>query len=129
MIKLRDIIAQTCCAGELDEVHAYASEIFKLPDLFDNSMNNLRLKAESLNSEQNERLIKLGIIVSFLFGFGSLSAIADGIIKPFWKYFNFPLPESEASRPIFFIILSAIIILFLLVILWMSIDKRVRKND
>jgi hypothetical protein len=120
IIKLKDTLMHSCYAGELDDLHAYAAKIFKLSEIFDNAMANLKLKAELTQTQRNEGLIKLGFAISVLFGLGSLPSFANEIIKPIWKYFNLWLPNNLLSQQIFFILIAALMIFLILFILWRS---------
>ncbi|MFZ3113672.1 MAG: hypothetical protein WA111_12100, partial [Methanothrix sp.] len=122
IIKLKDTLMHSCYAGELDDLHAYAAKIFKLSEIFDNAMANLKLKAELTQTQRNEDLIKLGLAISVLFGLGSLPSFANEIIKPIWKYFNLWLPHNVLSQQIFFILIAALMIFLILFILWRSKD-------
>jgi hypothetical protein len=118
ILKLNNIIGHTCYAGELDDVHIYAAEMFKLSELFNSSMNTLKLKGELIKVKRNENLVKIGLIVSVLFGLSSLPVFANGITKPAWNYFGIWLPEGEDPQQLLLIAITIIIFIIVLTIIW-----------
>ena len=118
IIKLRNIIKQAYYAGELNELHAYAAEMFKLNDLFEYSLDNLKLKSELFKTKRDEGFKKMGLAISVLFGLASLPNFANGIIGPIWEFFGLWQPDGEVPQQLFFIFIASLIIFVILMTIW-----------
>ena len=129
LMKLHNMIGHTCYAGELDEVHLYASNMFKLSEIFKTSMNNLKLKCELVKVKRNESLQSTGLIISVLFGLSSLPAFTNGITKPTWKYLGLWLPQGENPQQLFLIVITIIIFSVILIAFWKLWQKGALYHD
>jgi hypothetical protein len=118
IIKLKNILEHSFYAGELNELHAYAAKMFKLKDLFDYSLRNLKLETELLKTKRDENFKKMGLAISVLFGLASLPNFANEIIKPVWGYLDLWQPNGEVPQHLFFIAIASLIIFAILVVIW-----------
>lgn len=125
IVKLMDITSHTSYAVELDNLHEFASKKFDLSDILEKSIKNLEIKAELDNLDRKDFFEKLGLIISILFGLGSLSGFNNGITEPTWKYFGIWLPESKELQHLFLIVITALIFVFILLI-FVFIFRRIR---
>jgi len=118
IMDLKNLIPQSYYAGELNELHAYVAKLFKLDDLLEYSLNNLKLKSELLQTKRDESFKKMGLAISVLFGLASLPNFVNEIIGPIWEYSGLWQPDGGVPQKLFFILIASLIIFAILLIIW-----------
>jgi hypothetical protein len=115
--------------GEIMNFHKYAFQVFELSEIQKQAIDCLKIRSDYEREEKNESLLKLGLMISIIFGILQAPSFADYVIGPLFVQLGIQLPIGLESQKLILFAVTVVIIIVFTLMLWRLIPRIISHRD